>query len=315
MYNIPILILTYNRPEHLDVLLKALKSIKPKKIYISCDGPKNDFDLMQISKIKKKIKKTCKITKIYPNFLDKNHGIAIAPQLGIDWFFQHEEFGIILEDDCIPSKLFFSYMKSILIKYKNNKNIYAVSGYNHMSRTNFGDGTYFLSNYFLCWGWGTWKRSWNSSIKIFSKNLIKNEYKVLENKFKNKIELQYWKKTVKYISLKKIKTWDVQFLFSMWKLKKNCILPNINMIKNIGFDDNSTTSPGLNFKVAKKVKFVSKIITPKELKVNFKYDHIIFNNLFRPKNFLYPWRINYIFLILINNPKYFLKKLFRFLGL
>ena len=26
-----------------------------------------------------------------------------------------------------------------------------------MSRTNFGDGTYFLSNYFLCWGWGTGK--------------------------------------------------------------------------------------------------------------------------------------------------------------
>ena len=110
MYNIPILILTYNRPKHLHVLLKALNTIKPKKLYISCDGPKNDFDLMQISKIKKKIKKTSKITKIYPNFLDKNHGIAIAPQLGIDWFFQHEEFGIILEDDCIPSKLFFSYM-------------------------------------------------------------------------------------------------------------------------------------------------------------------------------------------------------------
>lgn len=315
MYNIPILILTYNRPKHLDVLLKTLKSIKPKEIYISCDGPKNDFDLMQISKIKKKIKKISKITKIYSNFLNKNYGIATAPQLGIDWFFQHEEFGIILEDDCIPSKLFFSYMKSILIKYKNNKKIFAVSGYNHMNRTNFGDGTYFLSNYFLCWGWGTWKRSWISSIKIFSKNLIKNEYKVLENNFKNKIELQYWKKTIKYISLKKIKTWDVQFLFSMWKLNKNCILPNINMVKNIGFGDNSTTSPGLNFKVAKKVKFVSKIITPKKLKVNFKYDHIIFNNLFRPKNFLYPWRINYIFFILITNPKYLLKKLFRFLEL
>ena len=53
MHNIPILILTYNRPDKLKKLFKSLSKIKPYKIYINCDGPKNyndikNFDIIQV---------------------------------------------------------------------------------------------------------------------------------------------------------------------------------------------------------------------------------------------------------------------------
>ena len=312
MYDIPILILTYNRPNHLLKLIRRLKKINPKKIYVSCDGPKNNFDESQILKIKKKIQLFDRRTKIHLNLLNKNYGIKYGPQKGIDWYFKNENLGIILEDDCIPSDFFFKYMKYLLYKYKDDKKVYAISGYNHLKKTNFGEGTYFLSNYFLCWGWGTWKVVWENSDKeltsyIKGKSLIK-----LKNKFQNDLEYKYWQKVIKHVYHEKIKTWDIQFLASMWKKNSYCILPNINMIKNIGFDQTSTTSPGLNFKVAKVVNYDGKIINPRKLSINAENENQIFLRLFRPKNFLYPWRIFNKLKEFFLQPKYFMRKVFKF---
>ncbi len=308
MYDIPILILTYNRPRHLLKLVRKLKNIDPKKIYISCDGPKNNFDLHQILKIKKNVQSFNKRTKIYSNFLKKNYGIKVGPQKGIDWYFKNEKLGIILEDDCIPSNFFFKYMKYLLKKYENDKKIYAISGYNHLEKTNFGGGTYFLSNYFLCWGWGTWRTVWERSDKELKSYIKGNSLKKLKKKFKNELEFKYWKKTIKNVHYKKIKTWDIQFMASMWKKNSYCILPNFNMVKNIGFDKTSTTSPGLNFKVSKVVKYSGEIHDPKKLAISLVNENQIFINLFRPKNFLYPWRIIYKLKELFLQPKYFIKK-------
>ena len=309
MYNISILILTYNRPHHLSKLLRNLKKISPKKIYISCDGPKNSFDKKKILLIKKKISQISHKTKVLTNFFKNNQGIRLAPQKGITWFFKKEKMGIILEDDCIPTILFFQYMKYLLLKCKNNRKIFAISGYNHLGKTNFGEGSYFLSNYFLCWGWATWRRSWIVSSKNLKSYLKENNFKSLKNKFENNIEFRYWKKTITNVYEEKTKTWDIQFMASMWRKKSFCLLPNMNMVKNIGFDDCSTTSPSLKFQVAKTFNPKGKIKNPKLLRLDKKNELIIFNNLFRPKFFLYPYRIFYLLKIIFTQPKFFLKKI------
>ena len=39
-FNIPILLLTYNRPELLERVFEQVAKIRPEKIYVVCDGPK-----------------------------------------------------------------------------------------------------------------------------------------------------------------------------------------------------------------------------------------------------------------------------------
>ena len=41
-FEIPILILAWKRPDKLKILLSKLKEFKPKKLYISIDGPNDD---------------------------------------------------------------------------------------------------------------------------------------------------------------------------------------------------------------------------------------------------------------------------------
>ena len=57
MYKIPILILVYNRPDLLKKLIFKLRKIKPKKIYIKGDGPKNYSDKIKCQEVKKIILK------------------------------------------------------------------------------------------------------------------------------------------------------------------------------------------------------------------------------------------------------------------
>jgi hypothetical protein len=308
MFKLPILILTYNRPEHLLKLIKKLKKIKPAKIYISCDGPKNNYDREKILKISRIINLIDTKTKVISNFLKKNKGIRLAPQCGISWFFKKEKMGIILEDDCIPTIFFFQYMKYLLLKYKNNRKIFAISGYNHLGKTNFGEASYFLSNYFLCWGWATWRRSWIAASKNLTSYLREKNFTSLKNKFENDIEFRYWKKTITNVYEGKTKTWDIQFMASMWKKNSFCLLPNVNMVNNIGFDDSSTTSPSLRFQVAKAFNWNGKIKDPKLLRLDKENELIIFNNLFRPKFFLYPFRIIFLLKIIFSQPKFFFRK-------
>ena len=309
MFKLPILILTYNRPEHLLKLIKKLKKIKPTKIYISCDGPKNNSDREKILKIRRIINLIDVKTKVISNFLKKNKGIRLASQFGISWFFKKEKMGIILEDDCIPTIFFFQYMKYLLLKYKNNRKIFAISGYNHLGKTNFGEASYFLSNYFLCWGWATWRRSWITSSKNLKSYIREKNFKTLKNKFENIVEFRYWKKTIKNVYQERIRTWDIQFMASMWRKNSFCLLPNVNMVNIIGFDDSSTTSPSLRFQVARTFNLKVKIKDPDLLRLDKKNELIIFNKFFRPKFFLYPFRIIFLFKIMVSQPKFFFRKI------
>jgi hypothetical protein len=309
MYKIPILILTYNRPEKFLKVIKSLRLLKPGKIYINCDGPKNFEDITKIKKIRQNILKINWKCKIYENFFKKNLGVKCSPEQGIDWFFKKEQFGIILEDDCVPSQTFFKFCHTLLIKYKNARNIWAISGYNFKGKTNFGDGDYFISKYFMCWGWATWKRAWlkNDKKLKFWKVWKKNSF--LRRFFFDNIEIRYWTKMIDKLYAKKLVSWDLLFMASMWKNNSFCILPNINMIKNIGFDSEATYGINNKYFTPNSKNFFRKLRYPSNLKIYPKAENQLFKGFYKGKNFLYPWRAFYIIKLLFINPVFFFRKI------
>ena len=100
---LPILILGYNRFDKFTRCIKTLKEKGIKKIYVSIDGPKNDFD----KESQEKIINFCSNSKLGLNIklkkLDKNYGCRLGPIKGISWFFEENKYGVIFEDDVIVS--------------------------------------------------------------------------------------------------------------------------------------------------------------------------------------------------------------------
>ena len=110
--NMPVLLLVFNRPELTAKVMDAIRAARPPRLYIAGDGPRRnkakDAELVANTRaiVMDHINWSCEVSTL---FRDDNMGCGRAVSRAIDWFFDHEEEGIILEDDCVPSGSFFRY--------------------------------------------------------------------------------------------------------------------------------------------------------------------------------------------------------------
>ena len=312
--NAPILITAYNRFKSFKRLVNSLKSYKCK-IYISIDGPKNNFDRIQQKKIIDLIEKVKKNFNLRYRILGKNLGCQKAIFSSLDWFFSKEEKGIILEDDHLPSKNFFSFCNKLLIKFAKDKEVFSVSGYTPFNKTEI-NSDYFFSKIFMCWGWATWRSSWLTARKFTSKKkwpkLLKTkQWKLFLN---DDLKRRYYNKVYNLILSDRIDSWAF-----LWQLigaahGSMFIIPKRNLVKNTGTQTQSTHFTPSNFDYTNFKTFNFDIKHhPKKNFYDTKLDLDFFYYSLRPKNQLYPWRIKFLIRSLFLDPKFFFTKVIIFL--
>ena len=272
--NIPIVLIIYNRPNYTYRLLKCINRFKFNKLYIISDGPKNNYlDINLVKKTRSLINqklKTKKVIKIYSKF---NLGLRSRIITGLNEVFKKEKSAIILEDDCLPTKEFFSFIKKMLKKYKQDKKISSICGSNHFSSWENKGSSYLMSKYFNSWGWATWQDRWQK-INFNNEELLhdKNNYKFI-SQIGSYRALFYWRFILKKIVNNKISSWAYTYNYYNFIKKKYHIIPNQNLINNIGIGVKSTNTKTLpikyHFDRLKKKKTNSFI---------FKFDKFNFNN-------------------------------------
>lgn len=224
----PILLLVFNRPDKTKLVFDQIKKIKPKFLYIGADGPRKnkETDIQKCNEVRNIVREIDWECEIRTLFRNENLGCSKAITTAIDWFFQNEDYGIILEDDCFPDLSFFPYCDELLRKYKDNSRIMLISGSN--LGINSGIESYYFSRYGQIWGWATWKRAWGKYEKTVN-------FEDIKDKFVEKREEWFWKRNFKKI------IWDVQWaVYSVWKNDGIAILPNTNLVSNIGFGLDAT---------------------------------------------------------------------------
>ena len=129
-FNTPILLLTYRNHKVTKKVFDQIKKVKPSKLYIASDGyPLNNNKIRDeidtTRKIFNQIDWKCDVKK---KFSKKNLGIKSGVVSAIDWFFDNEDEGIILEYDCLPSTHFFDYCEKLLKHYRFDNQIFSISG-------------------------------------------------------------------------------------------------------------------------------------------------------------------------------------------
>jgi hypothetical protein len=220
---------------------------------VAADGPREDHPgdkekCDQTRKIIDQVDWDCEIKTL---FRSKNLGCKYAVSEAINWFFENVEQGIILEDDCLPDQSFFWFCQELLNKYKNNKQIFNISGNNFQDGMWRGDGSYYFSKYFHCWGWATWADRWNKyfdiDMKTYSDFKKGNKIRKL---FNLRREQKYWMDKFEKVYLNKVDTWDYIWTFHCWDNNGITCLPNKNLVKNIGFDVGATHTKNTSDKKA-----------------------------------------------------------------
>lgn len=172
-------------------------------------------------------------------FRDKNLGCGIAVSSAISWFFEQVEYGIILEDDCLPDISFFHFSKELLHKFKDEESLMLISGNNFLNDRYKPHCSYYFSQYPLIWGWASWKRAWSKyDYEMSNYNFfVENQ---LNRVFQTACQRKYFKSKLNKVIQGNINTWDYQWHYSILKNGGMCITPSVNMVENIGLQNNST---------------------------------------------------------------------------
>ena len=249
-FTTPVLFLIFNRPETTRKVMEAIRQIRPAKLYIAADGPREnrieDIDKCRESReIASIIDWDCDVTKLFRN---ENWGCGKGPASAISWFFEHETEGIILEDDCLPSPSFFFFCAELLERYRYDTRIMEIGGNNFERENTKGkDDSYFFSNMIYIWGWATWRRAW----KLYDYEM--KHYNEITNKgyLEGHYDFNYEREHFNYI-FEKMHTgdhrtsrktvWDYQWQF-VCKINSGLIVvPQKNLVRNLGFGADATNT-------------------------------------------------------------------------
>lgn len=244
--DIPILFIAFCRIDTTMQVFEAIRSVKPTKLYIASDGPRegyeNEADKINIVRkyLLEHIDWNCEVKKL---FRENNVGCNYNCTFAITWFFENEEMGIILEDDTLPSLSFFYFCKELLIKYRFDNRIMAICGsgiYDVPNGLLKGNSTYYFSRYAKLWGWATWKRSWEyfdlflpNFLEFVNQNQISNIWtdkdlqKLFLNMFYNLYSCQI------HGDFNSV-AWDCPYSYMLWSHNGLVIVPSLNLVSNLG---------------------------------------------------------------------------------
>lgn len=235
MYETPIAIFPFRRPELTERVFSELVVLKPKRLLVYIDGPRNDEDhelIQNTSKIFERIDWECNLSLVLG---DKNKGLGEGYIDKIRWVFSLVDKAIFLEEDIIPNKSFFVYMEELLNYYEYDKNIIHISGTNLMGVSR-QSSSYFFSKFSVPhWGWGSWARlmdtfdysitDWDTGLKLQLRSFS--------------IDPLFWENIFeRAISRKEI--WDFPWMSMIWRNQGVCIIPSANLVRNMGFGGKAT---------------------------------------------------------------------------
>ena len=248
MYNVPILLITFNRPNHTRRTLEALLVQKPIELYIFQDGPRDgnvdDSEKCQLVRtvIEEQLQNITWDMKVYKHYSNVNRGCRDAIVYAISYVLKEHESVIVLEDDIVTSPAFLSYMNMALEYYRDNKSVFSISGHSH-SPTKFKiPDTYaydvYASPRLFNWGWGTWRDRWENvdwSMTYYDA-FIKNpaQIEAFNRGGDDMLSMLIDEKEGRSSA------WDIQFAFDHFKHHAVSIVPCISYTKNIGCDGSGT---------------------------------------------------------------------------
>lgn len=211
-FSTPVLLLVFNRPETTRRMFDTVRFIHPQSLFVSGDGPRpgEESDIgrcLEVQRIATTIDWPCELKTLFRG-CHLGGGPAVAS--AISWFFEQVPEGIVLEDDCVPGQSFYRFCQELLAYYRDVPRIMHISGHNFQYGRKRGGASYYFSSWTHSGGWATWRRAW----KHYDFSLIP------EGQRQN--------------------VWDGQWRLTVERQHGVAVLPNANLVTNIGYGGAAT---------------------------------------------------------------------------
>lgn len=251
-----VLFMIFNRFDTTKQVFEAIRQAKPPRLYIAADGPR-DSRPGEDEKVKtvrdyvmEHIDWACEVKAL---FREKNLGCKYAVSGNITWFFENEEMGIILEDDCLPCQSFFWFCEELLNKYREDERVWQICGSDYVGGTvanNWG-ASYRFSKYGPIWGWASWRRAWKYYDSDLKNWCLMSQKQIISSAYTDKQERSARLILGNQLHKGEIDTWDFQWGFAKNYNSALSIIPLGNMIINIGLGLDATHTTNVDKRMPK----------------------------------------------------------------
>ena len=235
----PVLIVGFNRPDVMKLVLAEVRKAQPKQLFLALDYPRegrpNDAPLYEAcKKVFETIDWPCEVKR---NYAEKNLGCGERMQSAIAWTFEHVDRAIILEDDVVADQSFFRFCAELLERYKDDTRVGMISGtdeHRHMHKLKSYGDSYFFDRMTNITGWATWKRAWDKYDPEMKDWPFFVESRILKNIFPRKYHVDDWINFSGRLYRKELKVWAGKWAMTMYREHWLSAHPFKNLVTHAG---------------------------------------------------------------------------------
>jgi hypothetical protein len=170
---------------------------------------------------------------------DYNLGLRANIIDGVSSILRQFPYVIVLEDDLRVNPGFLKFMNEGLNFFSNQEKVGSITGYSpEIGIVKDTACSAFLSPRHSSWGWGTWKKVWDS----IDWSDVDYKFEVAKTPKRHFFNEGGWDlaKMLKLQSKGKINSWSIQFDFHCWQRSLYCVTSFQNFIHHTGIDKNAS---------------------------------------------------------------------------
>ena len=314
----PVVVFSYNRPDHLRRTLDALAKndlASESVLYVYCDGPKPDATEEQRQRIaanREVARATEGFKEMHVVEAQQNKGLANSIIDGVTEVINVYGKVIVLEDDLLTSPYFLRYMNAALDFYQNRPAVMSISA-NRPPVEKMEIPADYSYDVFVCLrsystGWATWKDRWDRvdwSMDYFDDFLKHPEQVEAFNRAGDDMT-----RLLQMHRDGKIDSWAMRFGFAHFKEHAVAILPCVSYVDNIGFDGTGRHS-GINLTNEYRNDLSLSVKDPRFVDLLYEDARIInafYNRFCEKRRPLYQRMVNTVFRKLGKKPPYVIKR-------
>ena len=238
----PVAFFIFNRPDRTARVFAEIARARPEKLLVVADGPRADRrgELELCLATRSVIDGIDWPCQLLTSFADDNLGCKRRVSTGLDWVFEQVEEAIILEDDCLPDQTFFPFCTELLERFRDDQRVSMICGNNFQQGKRRSPDSYFFGLQVTVWGWASWRRAWRNYDVEMRRWPELRETSWLSDLLQNPVAARYWRETFEGTFRGEFDTWDYQMFFSWWSQNSLALVPDRNLVTNIGFGSAAT---------------------------------------------------------------------------
>lgn len=235
--DVPALVIAFKRADALERCIQRLLESGVTKLYFAVDGPRTAEEKIKVDAVKRVIDAVPKEVFCQLRSSPRNKGCRAWVSSSISWFFDHEEFGMIVEEDILLDPRFPSWCAAQNSLLASNERIMHLNAF-YPESPNLPARTPHLTRYATSWGWATWRRAWrrydDSMHAFLARSLVKRFF------FLKRRMGVGWLTTIHYFlalhmtAQGKLSSWAYRWNLSIWSVEGLAVSPGTNLSENIG---------------------------------------------------------------------------------